>query len=106
MPGGMAMPGMGAPPAGDQGPAAEAFQAANARMHQDMAITYSGNVDVDFVRSMIPHHQGAIDMARIELEHGTDPELRKLAQGIIAAQEAEIAMMNAWLAANPPAAPN
>ncbi|MCO5733169.1 DUF305 domain-containing protein [Rhizobium sp. SSA_523] len=79
-------------------PSTQAFEAANKKMHADMAIAYSGNPDVDFVRSMIPHHQGAIDMAKIELAHGKDPELRKLAQEVISAQEGEIAMMRAWLA--------
>jgi uncharacterized protein (DUF305 family) len=69
-------------------------------MHRDMAIEFTGKADVDFVRGMIPHHQGAVDMARIVLEFGTDPELRPFAEAIIAAQEAEIAFMNAWLAKN------
>ena len=85
---------------GDQGPASMAFMEANDRMHATMAIEYSGNPDVDFIRGMIPHHQGAVDMARIVLEHGSDPEVKKLAEAVIAAQEAEIAWMQEWLAKN------
>ncbi len=78
-------------------PATAAFEAVNARMHKDMAMAFTGNPDVDFARGMIPHHQGAIDMARVVLEHGRDPEMETLAQGIIADQEKEIAEMEAWL---------
>lgn len=78
----------------------EAFEAANAKMHVDMAIAFTGDADADFVRGMIPHHQGAIDMANVVLQHGADPEIRKLAQDIIAAQEREIAWMKEWLAKN------
>lgn len=75
-----------------------AFQAANEKMHRDMDIPLTGNADVDFARGMIPHHQGAIDMARIALDHGADPEIRTLAEEIIAAQETEIAFLKSWLA--------
>jgi uncharacterized protein (DUF305 family) len=78
----------------------EAFEAANAKMHRDMAIPFSGDADADFVRGMIPHHQGAIDMAKVVLQHGADPGIRKLARDIIAAQEKEIAWMKEWLAKN------
>ncbi len=83
----------------DAAPSTEAYIAANAKMHTDMAIEFTGDADVDFIKGMIPHHQGAIDMARVVLDHGTDPEVRKLAEEIIAAQEAEIAWMTEWLAA-------
>ena len=79
-------------------PATRAYMDANDRMHGDMAIEFTGDADVDFLRGMIPHHQGAVDMARIVIEHGTDPEVRAFAEGILAAQEAEIAWMRDWLA--------
>ena len=83
---------------GTESPATIAFMEANAKMHSDMAIAFTGDADVDFIAGMIPHHQGAVEMAKIVLEHGKDPEVRKLAEAIIAAQETEIAWMRAWLA--------
>lgn len=82
-------------------PASMAFGAANAAMMTAMAITYTGDADHDFITGMIPHHQGAVAMAKIVLEYGSDPEVKSLAEGIIVAQETEIAPMTAWLAAHP-----
>ncbi|RYF72167.1 MAG: DUF305 domain-containing protein [Comamonadaceae bacterium] len=74
-----------------------AYETAAARMHTGMAIPYTGISDVDFARGMIPHHRGAIDMARVQLQHGKDPAMRKLAQEVIDAQEKEISFLQEWL---------
>jgi uncharacterized protein (DUF305 family) len=63
------------------------------RMDKDMSIAHSGDPDRDFAAMMIPHHQGAIDMAKVELQFGRDPVLRRLAQGIIVEQQQEIEVM-------------
>jgi uncharacterized protein (DUF305 family) len=87
-------------PKGDAGPSSLAFHGINAKMHGAMDIAFTGNADADFVRGMIPHHQGALDMAKTVLAFGTDPEVRKLAEGIVKAQEGEIALMRDWLKRN------
>src|SRR6266852_1145813 len=69
----------------------------NARMHQGMEIVPSGDIDRDFMRMMVPHHQGAIDMALLELKYGHDERLRRLAQSIIVEQGQEIAYMRTLL---------
>jgi uncharacterized protein (DUF305 family) len=68
------------------------------QMDHDMAAApMTGDVDHDFVTMMIPHHQGAIDMAKGELSYGKDPAMRRLAQRIIVDQKSEIDLMNLWL---------
>ena len=89
------------PSAVPEGSAArQAYTAANDTMMNGMmgsSMAHSGNADRDFVDGMIPHHQGAIDMAAIETRYGNDPDLKSLAEKIVAAQRAEITEMGAWL---------
>ena len=68
-------------------------QAAMAKMMAAMAVKPTGNVDRDFVTTMVPHHQGAIEMARAELRYGRNEQVRRLAQEIIVEQTQEIAAM-------------
>ncbi|WP_210405300.1 CopM family metallochaperone [Limnobaculum zhutongyuii] len=80
-------------------PAGKEYAAAMSMMHEPMmAAVRESDPDVAFVKGMIPHHQGAIEMARIELKYGKNPEIRKLAEAVINAQEQEIDTMNRWLA--------
>ena len=67
--------------------------AAMKKMMNDMAVKPTGDVDVDFAAMMVPHHQGAIEMARAELRYGPNEQLRGLAQEIIVTQQEEIAAM-------------
>jgi hypothetical protein len=89
--------GMEMMPKGDTGPSSMALSGIMTKMHQDMAMTYSGNSDVDFVKGMIPHHQAAVDMAKTVLVFGKDPDVKKVAEGVIKAQEAEIIWLKEWL---------
>jgi len=69
------------------------MDAAAARMHAAMSVPFTGDADRDFAHMMIPHHQGAIDMALVELRYGKDERLKRLAQEIIVEQQQEIAVM-------------
>jgi uncharacterized protein (DUF305 family) len=83
----------------ESSPSSKTFETANQKMHSGMSMSFAGNTDIDFGQGMIPHHQGAIAMAKVKLQYVKDPEIRKLvAKDIIKAQEIEIVGMNARLA--------
>ena len=81
--------------------ATTAYKHAMATMMEHMEQPYTGDADRDFVTGMLPHHQGAVDMARVELRYGRDPALLKLAREIVASQTREQAFMRRWLAQHP-----
>ena len=98
MPGGMAMPN-GQP----MGASHQEIMAAMEKMNQAMMApsAMTGDPDRDFVAMMMPHHQGAIDMARIYLRDGKDPTIRRMAQKVITDQEREIREFREWQAKHP-----
>ncbi len=101
------LPGLAAaaPPAAETAFLAE-NQAAMGKMMAGMNVKPTGDVDADFVAMMIPHHQGAIDMAQAELRYGKNEQLRRMAQEIIVEQQQEIAAMRLALGQPlPPSAP-
>jgi len=87
---------------GMNSPADQSFAQGMGKMNTSMsAAPMTGNADHDFVAMMLPHHEGAVAMAKTELAYGKDPYLRQMARNIIAAQDKEIAEMRAWQAAHP-----
>ena len=81
-----------------EGTAGLEMEQAMEKMHTAMAsIKPSGDDDADFVRFMLPHHQAALDMAKAELTHGKDPQMRRLAQEIVTDQQSELELMQLWL---------
>lgn len=79
-------------------PSTQAYKQSMMKMMDEMNAPYTGNADKDFATQMLAHHKGAVDMAKVELKYGTDPEMRKLAEDIIKAQDGEIRFMEKWLA--------
>jgi len=82
-----------AAPTASESPYLTEVNAAMDRMMKAMMVPPSGDVDADFVTMMLPHHQGAIDMAVAELRHGKNEQLKRIAQEIIVDQQQEIAAM-------------
>ncbi len=96
------MSGMSAPAASPAPGADKDLMGSMDAMNKAMAATpMTGDVDQDFVAMMVPHHQGAIDMCKVELREGKDPMLKKLCRAVITAQTKEIAMMRHWQRQHP-----
>lgn len=85
-----------------QDPASRAYMDSMRTMNEGMmGQPMTGDADRDFASMMLAHHQGAVDMARVQLDHGKDPELRKMARKVIDDQTKEIAELKAWLDRHP-----
>mgnify|MGYP000597621818 CR=1 FL=1 len=89
--------GMAMQPKGDTGPSSQALNGVIAKMNAEMALPFSGDADVDFVKRMIAHDQGAVDMAKVVLAFGKDERVKKIAEDVIKTNEADITNMQAWL---------
>jgi uncharacterized protein (DUF305 family) len=76
---------------------AAVFRSASDRIHDAIVRDFTGDADVDFVMAMIPHYEGSIDMARIALEYGKDPQIRQLAEHIVNDHRAEREAMLEWI---------
>ena len=83
-------------PGANDTPSTKAYKMAMMNAMQTMP-AFSGDADIDFMKHMRPHHQAAVEMAKVVLANGKDAEVKKLAQEIITAQQKEIAMIDAWL---------
>jgi uncharacterized protein (DUF305 family) len=94
------------PASADEAPFLKENDVAMTKMMDDMSIKPTGDVDRDFVAMMVPHHQGAIDMAQAELRYGHNEQLRRIAQEIVVEQQQEIVAMHLALGQPlPPSAP-
>ncbi|AWB06768.1 DUF305 domain-containing protein (plasmid) [Azospirillum humicireducens] len=82
-------------------PASQAYMDGMRKMNRDMRKPMTGDADQDFARMMLPHHHGAVDMAKVQLKYGKDPELRALARKIVDDQAREIAQLQDWLKRHP-----
>lgn len=87
-------------PAPGDAPSTVDFKKADMTMMHNMHVAYTGNPDIDFRTHMVPHHQGAIEMAKVALKHAKDQTTKQMAQKIIDDQEKEIAEMQDWLKKN------
>jgi uncharacterized protein (DUF305 family) len=93
--------GMAMQPEGDTGPASQAMNGVIASMQKDLALSFSGDVDVDFAKRLLVQHQAAVDMAKVVLVFGKDAEVKKIADGVVKANEADIASLQDWLKKQP-----
>jgi uncharacterized protein (DUF305 family) len=84
-------------PAASDSDSTKEFKQAGMNMMRNMSLPYTGDADVDFRTHMMPHHQGAVDMAKIALKFAKDAETKKLAQSIVNEQNKQIAEMRDWL---------
>ncbi len=90
--------GAPAPTRADDPASTREFREANARVHRAMDIGFTGRAERDFVQGVIPHHEGAAEMARRVPRHGSDQEVRRRAEAAIREQEREIAERRAAIA--------